>query len=111
MDSLKAMIEIMKRKDFGKMTEENKVLLNRINKYAENVLGDIDPQKVPVSMQLEKLKPIMQEIADEKKMSLEDVFILYMDIQSEASVASDQKLQDQLKDLNMGGDMPLLYRD
>ena len=94
------------------MTEENRIILNRINKYAEEVLGDIDPQKTPVSMQLEKLKPVMEEIAKEKSMSLEDVFILYMDIQSEASVASDQKLQDQLKDLNMGGDnMQLLSRD
>ena len=93
------------------MTDENRAILTRINKYAENVLGDIDPQKVTVSMQLEKLKPIMQEIATEKGMSLEDLFILYMDIQSEATVASDQKLQDQLKDLNMGGEMPLLYRD
>ena len=94
------------------MTEENRAILTRINKYAENVLGEIDPQKVPVSVQLEKLKPIMQEIADEKGMSLEDLFILYMDIQSEATVASDQKLQEQLKDLNMGydSDTPLLYR-
>ena len=93
------------------MTEENRIILNRINKYAEKVLGDIDPQKTPVSMQLEKLKPIMQEIADEKGMSLEDLFILYMDVQSEATVASNQKLQDQLKDVNLGNDMPLLYRD
>ncbi len=27
------------------MTEENKKLLERINAYAENVLGEIDPQK------------------------------------------------------------------
>ena len=93
------------------MTDENRAILARINKYAEEVLGDIDPQKVTVSMQLEKLKPVMEKIGKEKGMALEDVFILYMDIQSEASVASDQKLQDQLKDLNMGGDMPLLYRD
>ena len=92
------------------MTEENRKILNRINKYAENVLGDIDPQKTPASMQLEKLKPIMQEIANEKGMSLEDLFILYLDIQSEATVASDQKLQEQLKDIG-GDDMPLLYRD
>ncbi|MBO4292763.1 MAG: hypothetical protein J5898_12715 [Lachnospiraceae bacterium] len=94
------------------MTDEHRKILERINKYAEKELGDIDPQKVPVSFQLEKLKPVMQEIAAEKGMALEDLFILYMDIQSEASCASDQKLQDQLKDLNMGGgDMPLLYRD
>jgi len=52
----------------------------------------------------------MQEIANEKGMSLEDLFILYMDIQSEATVASDQKLQEQLKDIG-DDDMPLLYRD
>lgn len=93
------------------MTEENRAILNRINKYSEQVLGDIDPQKVPVSAQLEKLRPIMQEIADEKGMSLTDVFILYMDIQSEATCATEAKFQDDLKDLNVtGSDMPLLFR-
>jgi hypothetical protein len=94
------------------MTEENKALLARINSYAENVLGDIDPQKVLVSAQLEKLKPVLQEIADEKKMSLSDVFILYMDLQSEASCATNAKLTESLKDINDGidGGMPLLFR-
>ena len=92
------------------MTAEDRAILDRINKYAENVLGEIDPQKTPVSFQLEKLKPVMEEIAQEKGMKLEDIFIHYMDIQSEAACASDQKLQDQLKDLNMGEDMPLIYR-
>jgi len=87
-------------------------MLDRINAYAEDVLGDIDPQKVPVSQQLEKLKPVMQEIAAEKSLSLEDVFIHYMDIQSEASCASNEKLQESLKDINAGNDggMPLLFR-
>ncbi len=92
------------------MTDEQRALLNRINSYAENVLGEIDPQKVPVSMQLEKLKPIMQEIADEKNMKLEDVFIMYMDIQSEAACLSEQKLRDELQDLNNGDGTPLLFR-
>lgn len=92
------------------MTDENRAILKRINDYSEKVLGDIDPQKVPVSAQLEKLRPIFQEIADEKGMSLEDVFILYMDIQSEATCATEAKLQEDLKDLNDGDDMPLLYR-
>lgn len=92
------------------MTEEHRKILNRINSYSEKVLGDIDPQKVPVSMQLEKLKPIMEEIAAEKNMSLTDVFILYMDIQSEASCLSEQKLQDELKDLNSGDGTPFLFR-
>lgn len=95
------------------MTDENRKLLERINSYAEIALGDIeDPQKVQVSMQLEKLKPVMQEIADEKGMSLTDVFILYMDLQSEASVASNDKLKESLSDLNDGsdGNMPLLFK-
>ena len=92
------------------MTDEQRQILNRINAYAENVLGDIDPQKVQVSFQLDKLKPIMQEIADEKGMSLEDVFILYMDIQSEAAVASQAKLKDSLQDINTGDGSPLLFR-
>ena len=95
------------------MTEENKKLLQRINSYAEIALGDIDdPQKVQVSLQLEKLRPIMQEIADEKGMSLTDVFILYMDLQSEASCASNDKLKESLADLNDSSDggMPLLFK-
>ncbi|MCH5342515.1 MAG: hypothetical protein J1E64_00650 [Acetatifactor sp.] len=92
------------------MTEESKALLKRINKYAEEVMGDIDPQKVPVSTQLENLRPIMEEIAKEQGKSLEDIFILYMDLQSEASSLSDQKLQESLKDLNDGDGSPLLYR-
>lgn len=94
------------------MTDENRKLLARINAYAEDVLGEIDPQKVPVSAQLEKLKPVMEEIAKEKGISLEDMFILYMDIQSEATCASQKKLEDSLQDLNDGtdGGMPLLFR-
>lgn len=92
------------------MTDEQRQLLNRINAYSENVLGEIDPQKVPISQQLEKLKPIIKEIAAEKNISLTDVFIMYMDIQTEASCASEQKLQEDLKDLNMGDGSPLLFR-
>ena len=92
------------------MTDENRQLLARINSYAESVLGDIDPQKVQISVQLEKLKPVMEEIAKERGASPEDIFILYMDLQSEASVASEQKLRDQLGDLNNGDGHPLLFR-
>lgn len=92
------------------MTDENRKILERINAYAEEVMGDINPQKVQVSVQLDKLRPIMEKIAAEKNMSLEDFFILYMDLQSEASCLSDQKLRDQLKDINDGDGSPLLYR-
>lgn len=92
------------------MTEENKKILERINNYANKVMGNIDPQKVPVSEQLNKLRPVMEEIAAEKNMTLTDVFILYMDIQSEASVNSENKLREELQDLNTGEGMPILFR-
>lgn len=80
------------------MTAENAKILQRINAYAEKELADIDPQKTPVSQQLETLKPIMQEIADEKGMDLMDLFILYMDLATEASVIAEQKFQDDIND-------------
>ncbi len=94
------------------MTDEQRKMLDRINKYAEEVLGDIDPQKTRVSVQLDALKPIMKVIADEQGRDITDVFIEYMDIASEASVASDNKMREALKDLNDGsdGNPPLLYK-
>lgn len=91
------------------MTNAQKEILYRVNAYAENVLGDIDPQKVPISYQLEKLKPIMQEIADEMNISLEDFFIMYMDLTTEATVLTNNKLKDELKDLGDGTN-PILFR-
>ena len=80
------------------MTPENKKILDRINAYAEEVLADIDPQKTRISFQLEALKPVMQEIADETGKSIEDVFILYMDLASEASVKAEENLQATLNE-------------
>ena len=75
------------------MTAEDMVFLKKINDYAEKVLGDIDPQKTHVSEQLEKLRPIMQEMAMEYKMNVEDVFIKYMDLASEANVIEDAEFR------------------
>ncbi len=87
------------------MTEKNAKILQRINAYAEEKLADIDPQKTPVSVQLETLKPVMQEIADEEGMSLQDMFILYMDLASEAGVMAEKRLQDDL------GESPQSFAD
>ena len=81
---------------FASLSQEDKDMLARINAYSEKVLGDIDPQKTRVSFQLDKLKPIMQEIADEKGLSLEDVFIKYMDLASIVSARQDAKLKEDL---------------
>jgi len=81
------------------MTKEDREFLNRINDYANEVLGDIDPQKTQVSVQLQKLRPIMQTLAMEMQMPVEDIFIKYMDLASEAGVERERDLQ---ADLNEG---------
>ncbi len=92
---------MFKTKNFGHeaiLNEEDKNMLDRINAYAEEVLGDIDPQKNRISFQLDKLKPVMQEIADEKGLSLEDIFIRYMDLASTVSAKQDALLKEDLND-------------
>ncbi len=79
------------------MTQEDKNILQRINNYANEVMPDIDPQKTQISVQLEKLKPIMQTIADEQGISLEDMFIKYMDLASEMAVKREQEFQNSME--------------
>lgn len=86
---------------FASLSDEEKEMLSRINAYSENVLGEIDPQKTRVSFQLDKLKPIMQEIADEKGMLLEDVFIKYMDLASIVSAKQNAMLKEDLDDAGL----------
>ena len=78
------------------MTQDDKKILERINAYANEVMPDIDPQKTQVSVQLEKLKPIMQTIADEQGITLEDMFIKYMDLASEMAIITEQKMKNSL---------------
>lgn len=82
------------------MTTEQHEMLKRINEYAEEVMPDIDPQKTQISYQLDMLKPIMQKIADEKGVEINDVFIEYMDLASEAALDMENKLQESLKDID-----------
>lgn len=84
------------------MTNENREIWEKISAYAEDVLKDIDPQKTQVSVQLDALRPVMEEIAGEKGMSLEDVFILYMDLASEAAVEAEAKFQADLGEEGQG---------
>ena len=92
------------------MTAKDMEILNRINKYAEEKLGDIDPQKTQVSKQLSVLMPKIQEIADELGISLEDMFIKYMDLQSEASLVNEMKLRESFSDLANDPNNPMLFR-
>lgn len=80
------------------MTEQESKFLKRINDYSEQVLGDIDPQKTQISVQLEKLKPIMDEIAHEENTSVEDVFIRYMDLASTFALQNELNFQTDLNE-------------
>ena len=71
------------------LSREELQMLDRINAYAEKVLGDIDPQKTRISYQLEKLKPVMEEIAA-------DIFIKYMDLASIVSAKENAMLKEEL---------------
>lgn len=75
------------------MTAKDMEFLDKINKFAEEVMGDINPEKTPVSTQLENLRPIMQQLAMEYQMPVEDVFIKYMDLASEARVIADAEFK------------------
>ena len=79
------------------MTQDDKKILERINAFANEVMPNIDPQKTQVSVQLEKLKPIMQTIADEQGITLEDMFIKYMDLASEMAIITEQKMKNSLE--------------
>ncbi len=87
------------------MTPEDRTFLERINAYADSVLGDIDPQKTKISVQLEKLRPVMEEIAKETNSNVEDIFIKYMDLASEAAVATERKFQSTVGNMTKYGDV------
>ena len=79
------------------MTAEDIEFLNTIQEYADKVMPDIDPQKVQISEQLQKLRPIIQELAMKHKMSVEDTFIRYMDLATERAVNYENKMNDEFE--------------
>ena len=81
------------------MTSEDRKMLNRIMEFADKVMPDIDPEKVKVSEQIDKLRPVLQEIAMEKSMPVEDVFIKYMDLATENALEYEKKMQDDFGDI------------
>ena len=87
------------------MTREDQELLERINEYADKVFKDFDPKKTRVSFQLEKLKPIMEEIAQEKGATVEDIFIKYMDLASQVTVSRETKFQNTIGNMTKYGDV------
>lgn len=84
------------------MTRNEKIkITERINLYADEHMKDIDRKAVPISIQLDMLKPVMEEIAAEYNKSVSDIFILYMDTNSELLAQEAEKHKDE--------DMNILY--
>ena len=81
------------------MTDKDLAIIKRINAYAEEALKDIDPQNTRTGFQIQQLTPILKDIAKEEGITLEDMFIKYMDLQSEYIANKEQNFQDDIKDI------------
>ena len=95
------MYETLNSKDFYFLNEDDRELLNRVSAYSEKVLGDVSPEQVRISEQLDKLRPVMQELAEERKTSLEDIFIKYMDLASLVLAKKDEKFKEDMQDFDV----------
>ena len=95
------MYETLNSKDFDFLNEDDRELLNRVSAYSEKVLGDVSPEQVQISEQLDKLRPVMQELAEERKTSLEDIFIKYMDLASLVLAKKDEKFKEDMQDFDV----------
>ena len=91
------------------MTKEDREFLGQIMDYANEVMGDVDPEKVRVSEQIEKLRPILQKLAMVHKMPVEDVFIKYMDLATEAALEKNRKFEDDYKEILGENPKPKYY--
>lgn len=84
------------------MTRNQKIeMTERINAYAEKVLQDIDPDHTPIAVQLERLKPIMKEIAEETHKSIEEIFVIYMDTNSELGAQAEKEYQARMNEMDL----------
>lgn len=91
------------------MTADDRKFLSRINKYKENLKKDMGHQKVQMPAQLlDKLRPIMEEIAAEQGVSVEDVLVRYMDLQSEAALLSNNTVLKGIDGIGSDGN-PFLF--
>ena len=81
------------------MNAEDREMLTRIMNYADEVMPDIDPEKVRISEQIDKLRPILQQLAMEKAMPVEEIFIRYMDLATENAIEYEQKMKADFGDI------------
>lgn len=83
------------------MTKNDKIkIMNRINEYADTVLKDINLTDKKVSWQLEQLKPVMIELAEEYHTDLGTIFVTYMDSNVERVAEAEKDYRAKMDDLN-----------
>lgn len=92
------------------MTKEDREFLGQIMAYADEVMGDVDPEKVRVSEQIEKLRPILQKLAMVHQMPVEDIFIKYMDLATEAAIEKNNKFEEDYKEILGDNPKPKFYK-
>ena len=81
------------------MTRNDKLrMVDAIQDYADTVLKGVDKEQVPVSMQIEMLRPKMQEMAQTYGIELTEVFVIYMDEISKAQAQKEAQSQQEMEE-------------
>lgn len=75
---------------------DKKRMVDEIQEYADVVLKDINKEQVPVSIQIDMLKPKMQEMSEKYGIEMTDVFIMYMDGISEIQARKEEEFQQKI---------------
>lgn len=79
------------------LTEKDRLFLKQVTRYAQEAMPGQDPRNIRVCVQLDQMMPVFQEIAAKEGVSIEDIFIRYMDLASEAMAADEEKLKKLLE--------------
>ncbi len=79
------------------LTEKDRLFLEQVTRYAQEAMPGQDPRNIRVCVQLDQMMPVFQEIAAKEGVSIEDIFIRYMDLASEAMAADEEKLKKLLE--------------
>lgn len=77
---------------------DKKRMIEEIQSYADEVLKDVDRQQVPISVQIDMLRPKMEAMSEKYGIDLTEVFILYMDGISEIQAAKEEEFQKKMNE-------------
>lgn len=81
------------------MTRNDKIrMVEEIQSYADEVLKDVDKEKVQISVQIEMLRPKMEEMAKKYNIDVTDVFVMYMDGISEVQAEKEREFQKKINE-------------